>query len=190
MKYRATSEALEEIEKALQGEPQHFRMRTTYYDTAGGDLSARRWTLRQRMENETSVCTLKTPGIDGARGEFETECHSIEAAIPELCKLSGQAELAALAAGGLRQVCGAAFCRVAVTVPLEHATAEVALDEGFLLGGGRQLPLCELEVELKSGDRGEVIDFARDLAARFGLEPECRSKFRRALDLAGGNGHG
>lgn len=186
LKYTATPEALKEIAAALPGTVQHMDMRTTYYDTAEKDFSARRWTLRQRMENAVSVCTLKMPGSHGARREFQVECHCIEAAVSELCKLSDLPELVALAAKGLQEVCGAAFHRVAVNVCLEGAVAEVALDEGLLLGGGRELPFCEVEVELKEGDRDTVIAFADALAARFCLQTEHRSKFRRALDLAGG----
>ena len=187
LKYRATPEVLAAVQATLEGAVAHFEMRTSYYDTAAKDLSARRWTLRRRMENHISVCTLKIPMADGARGEFEVECPSIEAAIPELCKLSDLPELAVFAARGLQEVCAAAFHRVAVTVAIEGAEAEVARDEGLLLGGGNQLPLCELEVELKDGDPQAVTDFANSLAARFSLEPEPKSKFRRALHLAGGN---
>ena len=190
LKYKATPEVLKAVAAFLDGSVQHFQMRTSYYDTAAKDLSARRWTLRRRMENDTSVCTLKTPGAAGGRQEYEVEFPSIEAAIPELCKLSNLPELAAFAARGLQEVCAAAFHRVAVTIALEGAVAEIALDEGLLLGGGKQLPLCELEVELKDGDPQAVTDFANSLAARFHLEPEPQSKFRRALDLAGGNEHG
>jgi inorganic triphosphatase YgiF len=186
LKYRATPEALEAVLGALRGEVEHFEMRTSYYDTPDRDLSARHWTLRRRLENETSVCTLKTPGDHGARGEFELECPCIETAIQELCKLSEQPELAAFAAKGLVEICGAAFHRRAITVALDGAVAEVALDQGLLLGGGKELPLCELEVELKAGDRDAVIAFAQDLAAGYHLEPEQKSKFRRAAELAGG----
>lgn len=39
-----------------------IHMKTTYYDTADGALTARRWMLRVRQENEKSVVTMKTPG--------------------------------------------------------------------------------------------------------------------------------
>ncbi len=39
--------------------------------------------------------------------------------------------------------------RRALTVELESCTVELALDSGVLLGSGRELPLCEVEVELK-----------------------------------------
>ena len=63
---------------------------------------------------------------------------------------------------------------------------ELALDRGVLTGGGREIPLCEVEVELKSGSREAVLAFAKELAQRFDLAPETRSKFRRALALAKG----
>ena len=39
-----------------------IHMKTTYYDTADGALSSRKWMLRVRQENEKSVVTMKTPG--------------------------------------------------------------------------------------------------------------------------------
>jgi len=188
LKYRATPEVLENILGSLDAAATYFEMRTTYYDTADRALSARRWTLRRRMENGISICTLKIPAAGGARGEFEIECDNIETALPELCKLSGVTKRTALTAKGLQEVCGARFRRTAVEMLLPGgAVVEVALDQGVLLGGGKEQPFCELEVELKSGDRAEVIAFGADLATRFGLAPEPQSKFRRAAILAGGN---
>ena len=63
---------------------------------------------------------------------------------------------------------------------------EIALDEGVLLGGGRELPIREVEVELKSGSEEAAVAFAKELAAAYGLLPENKSKFRRAQMLAKG----
>ena len=60
---------------------------------------------------------------------------------------------------------------------------ELALDAGILMGGGQEIPLCEVEVELKSGSVQLCDTFAKMLASRFGLQPEPHSKFRRALAL-------
>lgn len=185
LKYRATPEALAAVSRSVTGETRHYAMRTSYYDTPDRALSRRHCTLRRRMENETSVCTLKMPADNQSRAEFEVECDSIEKAIPELCKLSGFRELEQLPAG-LVEVCGARFDRVAITLCLPDCTVELALDQGVLLGGGREVPLCELEVELKSGSRQGAEAYARALALRFGLTPETKSKFRRASLLAGG----
>ena len=60
---------------------------------------------------------------------------------------------------------------------------EIALDEGVLLGGGKELPLCELEVELKEGSREAMDAFAAQIAEIYGLQPERKSKFARAIAL-------
>ena len=57
------------------------------------------------------------------------------------------------------------------------------MDEGFLLGGGKELPLCEIEVELKSGSEDAAAAFAMALAQEYGLRPETRSKIARAMEL-------
>lgn len=185
-KYKAAEAALAQLEQAFPQEKTVISMETTYYDTPENAFSARRWTVRRRMENEKSVCTFKFP-VDGiGRGEFEVESPSLEAAIPELCKLSGKEELLTLAAGGLVPVCGARFVRTAIGVVFGDTRIELALDRGVLLGGGKELPLYEVEAELKAGDPKDVDRFGAYLQAAFGLEEEKYSKFRRAQALAKG----
>ena len=186
LKYAATAARLDEIQAALPGDYVSISMETTYYDTPAHALSARKWTLRRRLENGVSVCTLKTPAGAQERNEWELECGSIETAIAELCKLSSLADLKALTAGGVIPVCGARFKRLACRMEIKNAAVELALDEGILFGNGRELPFAEVEVELKSGPEEAACHFAEELAFRFGLIPEEKSKFRRALDLAQG----
>lgn len=159
-------------------------METAYYDTPSGHFSARRWTLRRRYENGVAICTLKTPLPDGSRGEWETTQERIEAAFPSLMAAGAPEELAALASEGLNEVCAARFTRLAGPICLDGATAELALDAGVLTGGAQELPFRELEVELRSGSEEAVVAFARQLAAEFELQPEPKSKYRRALELA------
>lgn len=190
LKFRVTPETLEVLRSAVEGTETAYAMETTYYDTPDGALSARHRTLRRRQENARSVCTLKIPAAAGAREEFEVDCPDISSALPELCKLSGLTELSAFTKETLLPICGARFTRIAKTVCLPGCTVEVALDQGVLLGGDQQLPLCEIEFELKDGDRNIAIAYALSLAARFDLKKETYSKFRRALALAKGENHG
>lgn len=185
-KYKATPESLDRLEKTFAQNQRVIRMETTYYDTPNSDFSARHWTVRRRMENEKSVCTFKFPVDAVGRGEFEVEAPSLEEAIPELCKLSGKEELADLASAGLLPVCGARFTRTAVTLTSGNTLLELAMDRGVLLGGGKELPLTEVEAELKAGDPKDVDRFGAYLQAAFGLQPETRSKFARAKMLAKG----
>ena len=183
LKYKATEESQQAILAAYPGEWETVLMETTYYDTPQGDLSALRYTLRRRLENGVSVCTVKTPAPGGGRGEWEVTCDTIEAAVEKLCKLGGPENLTELAKKGLAPVCGASFTRQALGLGNAQGTVELALDRGILFAGSREIPLCEVEVELKEGTPGFAAAVGKELAEEYGLEPEPKSKFRRARDL-------
>lgn len=183
LKFRADEESLSSIFTTFPARWQTIAMETTYYDTPSRSLSQRRWTLRRRMENGKSVCTLKTPGKGIERGEWEVDCDCIEAAISELCKLGAPVELETLCKEGLKVSCGARFTRRAGLFTLRDCAFELALDSGVLLGGGKEIPLWELEAEHKDGSREAMERFATELAALYGLQIEEKSKFARALAL-------
>ena len=184
LKYRATGEVLAAIAAEYISFPsKQFQMETTYYDTPSGALSARHYTLRRRMENEKSVCTLKTPAAGLGRNEIELECGSIEDAIPVLCVSGAPEDFGSLVQDGVIAVCSAKFHRTAITLALEDFTIELALDTGTLSGGNQTIPLCEVEVDHKAGDMLSSELFAAILQKNYGLVQEERSKFRRALAL-------
>lgn len=186
LKFRAVPDQQERLRKEVVGEEKEFDMATTYYDACDGSLSQRFYTLRRRMENDRSVCTLKAPIDEYGRGEWEVDCDDIHLAIEKLCKLGAPADLRILTAKGIKEVCGARFHRIAKTVSLPQGTVELAIDRGVLTGGGKETDLCEVEVELKEGTPEMTQAYGLLLAARYGLEPEKKSKFRRALALAKG----
>ena len=162
-----------------------IRMQTTYYDTPDGRMGKLHWTLRRRMENDRSVCTLKTPAEGFGRNEWEVECGDIRDAVILLIARGAPKQLLVFALnGGFVESCGAKFTRLAGIIKLEGAVVELALDEGILLGGGKELPFCEVEVELKEGSESAAVAFAETLAAEFGLKSEPRSKVVRARALA------
>ena len=184
LKYAATAEDLE----ILKGKYPHLHpitMETTYYDSLDGRLGDRHWTLRRRMENGVAVCTLKVPGQGFGCGEWETLCDDIFKALPLLMAMDAPKELAELTAGGLKEFCGARFTRLAGLVEAEGCTVELALDRGCLLGGGKELPFSEVEVELKEGSEEAAVAFGEALAREMALKPEGRSKVARARALAG-----
>ena len=184
LKYAATAEDLE----VLKGKYPHLHpitMETTYYDSLDGRLGDRHWTLRRRMENGVAVCTLKVPGQGFGCGEWETECDDIFKALPLLMAMDAPKELAELTAGGLKEFCGARFTRLAGLVEADGCTVELALDQGYLLGGGKELFFSEVEVELKDGSEDAAVAFGEALAQEMDLKPESRSKVARARALAG-----
>lgn len=180
-----------QIGEVRQGGYRLIDMATIYYDTPDKRLSARRWTLRLRQENENLVATLKTPGPDRARGEWECPAPSIQAAIPLLLEAGAPRELTdVLADQPLVPTCAAQFTRRAANIAFGDGTVcELCGDVGSLMGGNREEDFCEIEVELKSGSEDTAEAFAGELMDRFNLTEEARSKFARASALAnhGGN---
>ena len=183
-KFKATPAQLVAIAGTFPEGGSNIAMETTYFDTPSGALSARHYTLRHRLENSQSVCTLKTPA-GAARSEFEVRCEDITTAITQFPAMGCPADFPRLVQEGIIPICGAKFTRRLWTVfdSDGKGSLELALDEGVLMGGDREVPLCEVEVELKDGDVQYCDLFAKALAARFGLTVEKKSKFRRALDL-------
>ena len=158
----------EPVASRMQAPFAYIRMQTTYYDTEDGALSARKCTYRLRKENGVSVITLKTPGEGYARGEWAWEGEYLDEAPEKLAGLGAPEELVQL----LREVepvivCGAKFTRITALLHLDGADCEICGDIGSLIGGGRQEPLCELELELKSGSEAVMLDYAHALAEKY-----------------------
>lgn len=185
LKYAATEDVLAALADKYPG-GRNISMETTYFDTPDGSLSSQKITLRIRKENGTSVCTLKTPLPDGSRGEWECPATDIGDGIGSLLAMGAPSVLKAMTERGVATVCGARFRRYAIEVSTADGTVELALDSGVLLGGGKALSLCEVEIELKSGSEEAAVALARELANVYALSEEPKSKFRRAMDLAKG----
>lgn len=182
IKYRAGAGVLRTL--AAQFAPmEQIHMETAYFDTPTGALHRRKWMLRIRKENGKSVCTLKTPLSDGSRGEWETEGADLTAALAALLAQGCPGELEALSREGLEEQCAARFTRLAKRLTAGGSTLELALDQGMLFAGEKELPISEVEIELKTGRDEDCAAFGSSLAARFRLEPETKSKAQRAFAL-------
>ena len=157
-KFVCSAETFQALKEAYpNGSP--IEMETSYYDTFDGKLNNLQWTLRRRLENGVSVCTLKTPADKSnpmIRNEWELECESLMQAIPQLVKLGAPVELMEFTVGGLMLVCGAKFTRLAQKIEVEGGMVELALDQGVLIGGHLTEPLQEVEVELARGQMAQV----------------------------------
>lgn len=175
-----------QVAQVRQGDYRLLNMATIYYDTQDRQLSTLRWTLRLRQENNAFVATLKTPAQGRARGEWSVPSYNIHDAIPLLLEEGAPQELTELLEDRqLVPVCAAQFTRRAADVAFADGTVcELCGDVGLLAGGGKEESLCEIEVELKTGNGETAEAFARELQERFGLKEEPLSKFARASALA------
>ena len=163
-----------------------YEMRTVYYDTPERELGKRKITLRCRMENEISVVCVKAPLPDAPdphmHGEWELEGTDPLAALPRLVALGAPEDL--LRYENLACVCGAAFRRRALLLRFpDGSEAELALDLGSLNGPTASEPLCELELEMKSGAPDRAYALLEELTARYSLAVQERSKYARASRL-------
>ncbi len=169
----------------MQGPYQYVKMQTTYYDTESGALSARKWMLRLRQENEESVVTMKTPAQGYARGEWECREQYLDDAVKKLVAAGAPQELKEIAKEGWISVCGAQFTRITQTLRLPGGTScAICGDIGHLTGSGKKREMCELELELTEGEQAELLGFAAQLKEKYHLEEEEKSKFVRAKELA------
>ena len=166
-------------------------MKSVYYDTEDGQLSRRKWTLRLRKEGESSVAAFKTANMSDdagffTRNEWQCVADNIENAIPLLIDQGAPRELKSLLKGKrLAAACGAEFDRRSVCLYLDEGVRiEIAGDLGYLYGGDRKEPICELELELLYGDAGSLPPLCSQLVAEYGLREELRSKYQRAKALA------
>lgn len=194
LKFAAPMEILEdlwqddEIRQRMTEPIRRLEMHTRYFDTPDRIVRANRWTLRIREENGVSIACCKSAGSrDGALSaheEWEVEARTVAEALPKLVGIGAPEALLALDPKTLTVTCTAAFTRECAVLELEDGClAELAADLGVLSGETESEPLSEVELELKGGPLEPMQAWAEDLAERYGLTPEPRSKLARALAL-------
>lgn len=72
-----------------------------------------------------------------------------------------------------------------ISVDTGKSISVVSLDIGTILTDTATAPITELEIELYSGDEDDMISLGRELASKYNLIPENKSKFQRGLELLG-----
>ncbi len=177
------------------------KLTSVYFDTPEWDLHKNRMALRVRRAGRGApVMTLKWPPEGGegvfVRGEIELPVAGFE---PDLALFHGEmAERLKLILGESRLEAKYETRVWRVTRLVDQGTAriEAACDEGVILVGGpssgtssslsgeRSRPLCELELELKSGPPRALYELGADLAENLPLVLDIASKAERACHFA------
>lgn len=164
------------------------RLLSVYYDTADFALLRSGIALRLRRVGRQWVQTVKaragSGGVLAQRPEWEIRLTGKQ---PDLDVLPNEARalFPDVAADRLAPVFETVFRRTAWQVKTADDTIEAALDKGEIRAGGKTWPICELELELKSGRLAELFNLADRLAADLPLRLEPRSKAIRGYQLAG-----
>lgn len=182
-----------------QAGPLHSeRLQAAYFDTPTRDLARAGFALRLRREGRRWVQTVKGEAPDGMTRPEHNVALGQGAALPALDVTrhaghpAGDALLATVdAIGGvaaLQCLFRTDIRRCSVLLTREGSEFELALDEGLLQAGPdgarREVPVQELEIELKSGSPAALLRLARECVANQGLWLELRSKALRGDLLA------
>lgn len=196
LKFIAAPEAAAKIASKLTAWPHQYTagqaLTNIYFETAENQL--RRWDmgLRIRGFGEHYEMTLKTAGqtIGGLhqRPEYNVSLDKPELDIQRLPADIWPAgtDTAALQQQ-LKALFSTHFVREKWVVTYLQSEIEVAYDCGEIRADEHSEPLMEIELELKSGQRDDLLAFAAELATLEGLRLGSLSKAARGYALAQGD---
>ncbi|MCI8285530.1 MAG: CYTH domain-containing protein [Firmicutes bacterium] len=166
-------------------------MKAVYYDTEDGLLSSMNVVFRVRKEGDHKVATLKWNGTQSEslheREELSItipdsmECDNILSIFKESEK--GRELIDRINGSPLKAKLKSDFTRRTMRIDTGSSICEAALDVGKIITEAGDLDICELEIELFSGDVEDIKDIGADLAKRFKLGESAQSKYGRGMDL-------
>jgi inorganic triphosphatase YgiF len=173
-----------------RSEPVKQALHTLYFDTPDFALSAQGVALRVRRVGRRWLQTLKTEGERAGglsrRAEYEM---SVGRGSPDWKRFPAEARAWVPEAlrDQLAPVFETRFERTAWLIKGRGgAQIEVALDVGEARAGEASQPICEIELELKSGQPDALFALALEWAAAFDCLPFDISKAERGVRLAHG----
>ncbi len=185
LKFYVPESSRAKLEQALRrGAVTQTRLRAIYFDTPSRELARQHIALRLRLEGQQWVQTFKMPGDTLiSRLEFNHQRSG-----PELDLSVYQGTQAAMVLERLSQPLLMRYeTRVLRTLRRQRVpggVVEIALDQGCIQAGELQLPVQELEVELKQGRLTALLDAGKKWQHPHALILDLRSKSERGDQLA------
>ncbi|MDJ0947827.1 MAG: CHAD domain-containing protein [Alphaproteobacteria bacterium] len=172
--------------------PNTKHLKSTYFDTKDLSLRKKGIALRVREDGARRCQTVKVPA-PGANGtqhfrEFETALDGLE---PDLSQFA-DSDVAALLPGkrkasSLHPIFTTDVRRRVLDVRHGSSDIEVALDLGEVRSETRVMPICEAELELKSGRSEDLFALALALHENLPFRLERRTKAARGYGLFTGD---
>lgn len=168
------------------------KLYSVYYDTSSFDLRHSRIAFRLRREGKRWTQTIKGGGsaIAGLHQHDEWDAPVLKAQ-PDFTKISNPGLIRLVSTANLREQLRPLFItefnRSSRMLRLADGTeVEFCLDRGKIVAGDASAPLCEVELELKSGNPALLFQLALDLVHAIPLRLENVSKAERGYALASG----
>ncbi len=185
LKFYVPESSRAKLERALRrGAVTQTRLRALYFDTPSRELASQKIALRLRLEGQQWLQTLKMPGGKLiSRLEFNHERSG-----PELDLSVYKGTQAAKVFDQLTQPllirCDTQMLRTLRLLRVPGGVVEIAFDQGYIQAGALQLPVQELEVELKRGTLTALLGCAKKWQHKHALILDLRSKSERGDRLA------
>jgi triphosphatase len=176
------------LTKAVKKSPKRATELSVYFDTEKHKLRKHGLMLRVRRIGNRYLQTIKADGHAGPfeRGEWESEIADGE---PDL-SLARKTPLKPIMSRKLRRQLKPIFetrvHRTVYSIANRGHLTELTIDKGKIDSGGSSLPLCELELELKSGNEAELFGVARKLIRELPAQLTLKSKSQRGYELIDG----
>ncbi len=165
-----------------QGEP--LELDNQYFDTSDLLLNQAHAALRVRKSQHGYVQTLKNKGTALAglhvRGEWEYPIPSANidwSLFPDDVQIDKDIQKA------ITPLFKTDFTRHVWDVAFGESQIELVMDQGTISTSKSNSPLCEIELELKSGDASDLFTLALQLSKRYPLVPCDISKAERGYNL-------
>ena len=173
------------------GESKTHHLISIYYDTAELYLKSQGVSLRMRQIDDIWLQTVKTAGVvkDGLhqREEWEDRLNGAEWDLAKL-RLTPLASIIEDEAiwSKLEALFTTDFIRQTLQLTMDDGSQiELAYDYGNVSRGELQLPIHEIELELKSGDAEQLSKLTQQLQQQLGLNLSDISKAQMGYQLVG-----
>lgn len=168
--------------------PGKGRLYGIYFDTPDFDLQRKRGAFRLRREGYHWVQAVKlearSVGGLSTRPEWEARVTG-NRPDTEVLPAEARQHLDPAIVARLAPVFATDFQRTTWRLALPAGELEIALDMGHIRAGENDLPVAEVELELKSGEGAVLFEAALALLEEVPLLPEYRSKALRGYELVG-----
>jgi inorganic triphosphatase YgiF len=193
LKFQVPPERAAGVEAALRrGAVQRQRLRASYFDTPDHALARHGLVLRMRQEGREHVQTAKGPGPSS----FERLEHNVPLTAgedrPDPARHSvhpvGKALRDALDGheADLQPMFETDVVRRSRVLRTAGTAVEIALDQGRIRANGASVPVLELELELKEGSPGTLVELAQRWCEEHGLWLDPLTKSGAGWRLADG----
>ena len=189
IKLAVSDQAFNELEEHLKNftclvHKKQF-LSNTYYDYPDHFLAKQKMGLRIRQEDQELTLTLKTNGevVGGLHSRPEYNLPLTKKETPTNAQLRELYPFDQLPSSTLQPIFSTDFNRTFWLVEFQQSKIEVAFDQGKIIAGESEQPICEIEFELKSGNVQDLFDFVETLPFERDIYFSSASKAKRGYLL-------